>query len=137
MIEVKESRGVAALTTILGIGLVVTLMGIALGFLAFFEGAIGFSLSKSQEAYLVAQSGVADALMRLARDKDFSSAGYTVSVGNGSATVVVTRNTPTIGQDLITATGDVQGRKRKLEVKAAVDGTSGQITILSWREIKF
>jgi len=130
-----SQRGVAALTTILGIGLSIAVLGFALGALAFLESSMGFAQSKSQEAYLVAQSGVADAFMRLARNKTFSSAGYTLGIGNGTSTVVVAAHTPVIGQNTITATGEVSKRKRKLEVKVAVDNTSGQITVVSWKEL--
>lgn len=134
-IKLRGSSGIAALTTMLGIGLAVSVMGAAMGLLSFLESTIGFSHAKAQEAYLVAQSGAADALMRLARDKTFSSVGYSVSVGNGTTTVVVVRNNPVIGQNLITSTGEVSNRKRKIEVKVAVDNTSGKLTLLSWREI--
>lgn len=130
----NTDSGVAALTTILGIGLVVALMGAALGLLAFLEGSIGFSHVKSQEAFLVAQSGASDALMRLARDKTFTSpSGYTLAVGNGTSTVTVT--SPAFSQKTITSQGEVSARKRKVEVKIVVDDRTGNITVLSWQEV--
>jgi hypothetical protein len=135
IIRRTKQSGVVALTTILAIGLLVLVFGVALGFLSFLEGIIGFSQAKSQEAFFASQSGASDALMRLARDKTFSSAGYTINIGQGTSTIVVLANNPIIGQNLITSTGEASGRKRKIEVKVAVDNTSGHLTIISWREV--
>ena len=135
--RIDATPGVAALTTLLGISVVIVVLGTALGFLAFFETAISASQMRSQEALLVAQAGISDALLRLAQNKDFSAAptGYTINLSNGTSTIVVTQDQPQTGQVLITSTGEVYNRKRKIEVKVAVDDTSGQVTIISWREI--
>ena len=132
----KRQEGVAALTTLLGISVVIIVLGTALGFLAFFESAISLSQMRAQEALLIAQAGVSDALLKFAQDKGFNPSSYTLTLGSGTSTVVVTRNYQSVtGLHLITSTGEVANRKRKIELKVSVDDTSGQVTIISWREI--
>jgi hypothetical protein len=131
-----ESLGAIALSTLLGITLIVSVFATALAVLSFFEGWIGFGATRSNEAYFVSQSGVYDALWRIIRDKNFttSPSGYTLTVGSGTATVVVEVPATPPQHRRIRSTGDVQGRKRKLEVLVYVDDLSGEVRIVEWRE---
>lgn len=129
------SPGIAALTTMLGLGLVISVIGAAMGLVSFFESSIALSQAKSQEAYLLAQSGAQDALLRIARDKgchNTDCAGYTLTIGDNTATVIVTAPD---GKRQILSTGTAARRKRRLQVDIAVDDTTGALTLISWKEV--
>ena len=90
--------------------------------------------SSVSEALSLAEAGVSDAQVKLARDKDLSHAGYTFSLGSGSVLVVVESDQPVLGQSRITATGRVGRRYSKIQV-VVVRGTYGDISRMSWDEI--
>ena len=84
---------------------------------------------------MVAESGVYDAMYRLSLNKDFSSAGYNLAVGNGSATIVVQKDSPQTGFSLITSTGIVSNTRKKIQLKVVRDDQAGKLTIVSWQEV--
>ena len=82
----------------------------------------------------LASAGAEDALMRLARNKDFSSvSSYSVPVGSDSASVTVNQNSPVAGQAKIVSSATVFFQQRKLQVIVSVDSTTGQISLVSWQ----
>jgi len=82
----------------------------------------------------VASAGAEDALMRLARNKDFSSvSSYSVPVSSSSASVTVNQNSPAAGQAKIVSSATVFFQQRKIQVVVSVDGTTGQISLISWQ----
>lgn len=129
------NRGVSALTMILGIALILVVLSLGMGLLSYFENSTSFSHIKSQKAYLVAQSGVYDALYKISLNKDFEdTAGYIVAVEGGSATVKVAKNNPQTGFSLITSSAIVGNARKVVEVKLAIDGVTGKMTIINWQE---
>jgi hypothetical protein len=99
--------------------------------------AVGLTVSGSQsstrqelgaEVYTIAESGVENGLIRLLRDPDYP--GETLTVGNGTATIVV----DTVGNtSTITATGRVDNFVRVVRVTTVTSG--GVLTVSSWQEI--
>ena len=89
--------------------------------------------SSSQElgllAYQVAESGAEDALIHLIRNPNFTSGGYTLTVGPGQATITVSGTTT----KTITSTG-VQGSYQRL-VQITASNASGLISVTTWNEI--
>lgn len=128
-------NGFTAITLILGITLVVTVLSMGMGLLSYLENAASFSRLKGQESFLVAESGAYDAMYRLSLNKDFSSAGYSLSAGNGSATVVVQKDSPQTGFSLITSTGIVSNTRKRIQLKIVRDDQTGKLTIVSWQEV--
>jgi hypothetical protein len=132
----KNFNGTIAISTIWGIMLIVSAFATAVALVAIFEGNIGFGGSLSQKSYLVAESGIYDAILRLARDRNNVSA-YNLTVEDGVASV--TFDTAPTGYPAdhikIISTGDVQNRKRKIEVIVYADSQTGEIRIISWREL--
>ncbi|MDO8536822.1 MAG: hypothetical protein Q7R94_01085 [bacterium] len=128
-------RAQAILALILLIGGIILLIALALAFLAtsFVNSAYGYAIA--QRAQAVAISGANDALMQLARDKDFSSGGYSFSVGSSTATVTVTQNSPLTGQVAITSTATITFRKRTVGIVVSRNASSSQITVISWTQI--
>lgn len=127
-------NGQAVLSLILLIGGIIVLAGLNLAFLAvsFLNSSYGFQAAEKAQA--VAASGAYDGLMQLARNKDFSSAGYAVAVGSDSATVVVNKDQPAVGQTTIVSTATVSNRQRKVMAVMSRNTTTSQITLVSWRQ---
>lgn len=96
--------------------------------------SIGTAQKRADEAYFIANSGVSDAIMHLARNKDYENAGYSLAIGNGTTTVVVEKDVPEAGKSRITATGAVNSSKRKIQVDVNVSAY-GKITIANFTEL--
>ncbi len=84
------------------------------------------SLEVSTNAYMVAESGIENALMRLLRDPYYS--GETLTVGDGIATISATGQ----GASII-STARVGNYIRSIKVTAGFVGN--MLTIYSWQEI--
>lgn len=78
-------------------------------------------------AYQVAEGGMENALLRLLRDPAY--AGETLTVGSGTATIVVTGSGPFI----VTSTGTAGDFVRKIQVTAGY--TNNILTVNSWNEV--
>jgi len=112
-----------------------------------FEGFLADAQAGSQEAYSGAQSGVKDAMLRLARNKNFTSSGYFVPAGctlnsDTVCTKVVVENTQSscsqtvsANQDCVISAGTLSSRTRTIEVLLNVNPANGKITQVSWGEI--
>jgi Tfp pilus assembly protein PilX len=134
MPPIAGSRAIAALITILGTCLILAILGLGMGFISYHENAISFSYLQSRHAYLIAQSGVSDALYKISQNKDYENlGGYAFSVSGGTSTVIVGQST-TAGITTVTSTGRYGPTYRVIEATLAVDAATGRITILNWRE---
>lgn len=99
---------------------------------SFLNSTYGFR--DSSQALSIAQSGLEDAAIQLARNKDFTSAGYCVpdlGCGAGTATVSVTQNSPAAGQATIVSYAVTNNRQRRIRAVVSV-ASSGKIDFLSW-----
>ncbi len=128
-------RGQAALSLVFLIGGIIILVGVSLTFIvvSFIGSNYGFQMSN--RALAAASGGANDAVIKLLRDKDFSSAGYTVTIGSDSAAVAVTQNSPIAGQAKIISTGTASSYQRKIQAVAAVNATTGQVQLVSWEQL--
>lgn len=131
----RDCAGQAVLVFLLLLGALIVFLGLAVGFSGFIESSLGRGQINSQEAYALALSGIDDAVLRLILDKSFASSGYTISSGNGTATVTVEQNQPQPGQVRISAVGVVRSSKRKIQVIANVNATTGKVDVVSKQEI--
>ncbi|KKS07962.1 MAG: hypothetical protein A2418_01740 [Candidatus Brennerbacteria bacterium RIFOXYC1_FULL_41_11] len=127
-------NGFSAIALTLGISLIVTVLSMGMGFLSYLENSSSFSRLKGQEAFWVAESGIYDAIYRLSLNKNFSSAGYNLAVGNGSTTVVVETDAPQTNFSMITSTGIVSNARKKIQANIVRDVVTGKLTIVSWQE---
>lgn len=125
----------SAISLILGISSIVVVLSLGMGLLSYFDNAAAFSRLKGQEAFWAAESGIYDALYRLSLNKDFTSTGYQLAVGKGQATIVVQKDDPQIGFNLIISTGVAGNARKKIQVKVVRDDITGKITVLSWQEV--
>lgn len=144
----KSERGAALLATTLAIIVILLTMGVSMVSTGMFEGFIAQTQGNAAEAFNGAQSGAQDAQLRIARDKNFTSAGYLIPSGctlNGTVLctrVIVEKDTASVcsqsistGQDCVIATGTFSDTTRKLEVILSVDSTNGKISQVSWKEL--
>jgi len=130
-----SSRGQGVLALVFLIGGITALVGLSVAFLAtsFVNSTYGFQAA--QRAEIVASAGVYDALMRLARDKDCCTpSNYSVPVGNDTADVTITQNSPAAGQATINSQATVSSRQRRIRAVVSIDSNSGLVTPLSWNQ---
>ena len=126
-----SQRGVALLPMILVLFGLVAVVGIAIAGISVSESTISSTKDASDEALVIAESGIQDALMKLARGTE--SAGYSLPVSGGTATITISNVSETY---TINSTGALDGKsqKRKIQVIATVDANR-KITQTSWQEL--
>jgi len=94
----------------------------------------GYGLQASNQAESVASAGVNDAYLQLVRNSAFSSpGGYSITVPNGSATVVVTQGS---GLASVLSTATVSGRTRKISAAFSVSTSTGQVILALWQDVQ-
>lgn len=98
----------------------------------------GYGLQASNQAESVASAGVNDAYLQLVRNSAFSSpGGYSVTVPNGSATVVVTQGSgPSAGLASVLSTATVSGRTRKISATFSISTVTGQVILALWQDVQ-
>ena len=130
----RASRAQAALSTVLLIGGIIVLIGMSIAFLAssFLNSSQGYR--QAQRAQAVVISGVEDALIQLARNKDFASTGYSLTVGSSTVSVSVTQDSPATGQATIVASSSVSSYQRTARVVVSRNASTSQTTVVSWTE---
>ena len=136
----SAEQGVSALIMILGITLVVTVLGVGMGLLSYWETMNSLSWQNTQAAYFAAQAGAYDAMDQIMFNKAYSTAGTVLPVASGTATIQVQNGTDETGASvpgitLVTSLGAVGNAQRKVQVKTAVDSQTGKITVIFWKEV--
>lgn len=141
-------KGAALLATTLAVIIILLAMGLSMTSSGLFEGFMSQAQSASREAFAAAQSGIKDAYLRIARNKNFSSVGYyipsgcTMNAGTLCTKVIVEKDTTSscsqsisAGQDCLIVAGTLNNTTRTIEVVLNVNATNGKITQVSWKEI--
>jgi len=130
-----NNKATAALPAMLFIGGIIVEIGIAGAFISYYLSQSGFGIKMSAEALAAAEAGVQDALIKIIRNKDFTSSGYDLMVGNRSANVVVCKDTCAgTGKHKITSIGSALVKRRKIEAVVNVNNTTGEVKIESIQE---
>jgi len=128
----NNNKATAALPAMLFIGGIFVEIGLAGAFISFYLNLRGFGIKMSAEALAAAEAGVQDALIKIIRNKDFTSSGYDLTVGNRSANVVVCKDTCAgTGKHKITSIGSALVKRRKIEAVVNVNNTTGEVKIES------
>jgi Tfp pilus assembly protein PilX len=139
-----KNKGVATLPTILALTILILSVGIAITAMGLTESIISAGQKQSSGALLFAEAGARDALVRIARDKNFISASYQVDfvsggcVSNeGCATISVSSGTGTSADPkIIDSQGRVKSNIRKVRVKVIFDASlNGEMQNIIWEEI--
>lgn len=117
------------------IGAIIVEIAVAGAFISYYLSQSGFGVKISAEALAAAEAGVQDALIKIIRDKNFSSNGYSLTVGSRSANVVVCKDSCAgTGKHKITSTGSAVAKRRKIEVIVNVNSATGEVKIESIQE---
>ena len=128
----NNNKATAALPAMLFIGGIIVEIGIAGAFISYYLSQSGFGIKMSAEALAAAEAGVQDALIKIIRNKDFTSSGYDLTVGNRSANVVVCKDTCAgTGKHKITSIGSALVKRREIEAVVNVNNTTGEVKIES------
>lgn len=144
-LKLKTRNGVAALPVMVligGITMSVAVTGLLVTY-ALSQGVFGGKLSA--EASSAAQSGIEDAVVKIIRNKNFSSPiPYSVSVGIRTTIVTVCKDFKTVsspcdtantGKDEITSLGTALTKSHKLREIMSVNPLTGEIQMESVGEI--
>lgn len=128
-------KGQAFLALIFFIGSIIVLAGITLAFFTNSFVDIGYGYQASVQADALAASGAEDALLHLDRGDLVFPASYNLMVGSSTAAVTVTKDVPSAGYYTILSTATVSNRMRKVNVVAAVNAITSQVSVISWQNI--
>ena len=123
--NVRGRSGQATLSFILLISGLILEVAIAGTFVTYFFSSSALGERLSARAFAVANSGIRDAQMRIARNKDYSGT-FSLQLGSDSATVSVARATQ--GSNYvytITSLGIAGTRERQFVATMVADQTSG------------
>jgi len=130
-----KNRGATLLPLVIMIGLVIVELGVAMAFVVYLSNLSSYGTRLAQEALFGARSGIDDAILKIIRDKNFSSAGYALTVGRVNVWVVVEQNQPLTNQDRITSTGTVLLRQKQYQAIVSVDPQTLVVSLVSLTEI--
>jgi hypothetical protein len=147
-----NSLGVTLLPLVIMIGLVIVELGLAMAFVVYLSNLSSYGTRLAQEALFGARSGIDDAILRIIRNKDFSSTtglpcttGYPLTVGRVNVCVVVIQwpatyqdCTPATNQDCITSTGTILTgtvlRQKRYQAIVSVDPETLVVSLVSLTE---
>lgn len=140
-ILMRFRSGQTALALVFVIGGIIVLLGTTLAFLtlSFLNSTYGFQASNRAAA--VARGGVDDAMLQLLRNKNFSNSGYCVPYSaslpcpTGSAYIVVTSDSPAMGQATVTSEATVSNYRRKFEAVFSVNATTSLVKLISSEQL--
>ena len=119
-------RGVAALITVLSLGGLIFTISMGSALISFWANQNIKSIRGSNKAFYAAQSGLQDALIKLERNKDYTTGGFNLNI-NGTNDVSVTVSFAS-GQATITSTSTLSQINKKLQAVADINATTGLIT---------
>lgn len=124
ILHCQEGQALVTLLFFMLIGISVTSAAIAV----LLTNALGTgSAEQGMTAYYVAESGMEDAILKMDRNSNYSTPGYTLSVDGGSAFVQVSGG-------IATSTGTLSNAVRKIQVQTVYNNNI--LIISSWKEIK-
>lgn len=129
-------KGQIALPFVLLISGIIIEIVIAGAFVAYFASGSGYSARLQARAWAVAMSGVNDALMKIARNKEFAptEVQYEFTLDADGAAVTASRTTDITGQYYlytVTSLGSAGSRQKKLTATAVVHQVTGALQLQS------
>lgn len=144
-----SSCGVATLPTVMMLGILSLVVAVGITAVSLTESFVSQGNIQSNKALFYAESGARDALIRIARNKnyvcatedcysiDFSTNGC--SLGNDCAKVSVSAGTGATGDPkIVTSKGIMRSSIRTLQVSVLLDSGAadkGEITSAAWSEV--
>lgn len=131
-------RGQVALPFILLVSGIIIEIVIAGSLITYFSSGSGYGYRLSSRAYAAAYSGLNDALIKVARDKDFGILNpvYEISIGEDKAIISFTSSsTDMLYNYSIISTGKAGTRESKLRALVEVGKVDGLVTLQSIEEV--
>jgi hypothetical protein len=143
--KIQNSKsGAATLPSIIALTIFILAIGIGITAIGLSESLVSLGSSQSAQAFIFAEAGAKDALIRIARDKTYSGS-YTlefVSGGcsgsyEGCATVTISGGDGSASNPkIINSEGRMKSNKRTIRVSVEFDaGLYGEIATSTWQEI--
>ena len=140
-------RGIASLPTVLVLGIVILAISISIATVSFSESFISQGSAQSSKAIFYAEAGARDALVKIARNKNYTCASadcyslpfVTSGCGaslDGCAKVSVSSGVGTVGDPkIITSKGLMSASSRTVNVSVILDTSGdGAIATTTWSE---
>ncbi len=123
--------GLVAMPSIVILSIIMLTIGIAMSFSSFIQNNISYDNYISQRAYCTAEAGINDAIMKIARNKNYS-ANYSLLINSNAANIVF--DTTVLNQTKITSTSIIKNYTKKIQATLNVTA-NGKVTIASWNEL--
>ncbi|MEK7465510.1 MAG: hypothetical protein AAB631_01910 [Patescibacteria group bacterium] len=125
-----KNRGIVSLATVLVITLFLLSVSILMGIQSGTSVFTGFSERTAEVAQALAETGIQDATLKLARNKDYAGS-YTLTESDGSTTdISVTQGNPVVVVATSTVAKPLGTIKRSLRASITID-SNGVITTIS------
>ena len=121
-------KGVAALIAVISIGALITIIGFSSAVISYWANQNVDSNKKSLKAYYAAYSGIQDALIKLERNKDYTT-NFNLSI-NATNDVSIAFSGGTI-----TSTSTLSQINKKLQTVVIIDSTTSLVTPTSTSEL--
>lgn len=141
--KILKSRGVATLPTVMVMGVMALAVAVGLTSVALNESFISQGSGQSSRALFYAEAGARDALIRIARNKNFATSSYatyfstdltTCAAGNNGCALVSVATTTTT-TSVATSTGYMKSSQRTIVVNVTLSSDDyGTIATTTWRE---
>lgn len=144
-VAARIARGIATLPVVMALSIMILAIVVGVTAITFNESFVAQGGVQSSKALFYAEVGARDALVRVARNKNYSCASPALPTGCYSIDMVssgcsgndgcvrVTVDTGT-SPKIITAEGRAGNNARKVQVSVTLD-TNGLITASSWQEL--
>ena len=141
------TRGVATLPTVLVLGVMALAIAVGITAVSLTESFISQGGAQSSRALFYAESGARDALVKIARNKNYTCSAvdcYTIdfstngcSLLNDCAKVSVSAGVGTGGDPkIITSKGIMKSSTRRIQVSVVFDASAnGEIASATWTEL--
>ena len=127
----KNSRGVIEIPAIMIFALIITTIGLGLLGGRFIENIMSFTSVQSQKSFYLSESGIQDGLLKITRNKDAISGGYTPPIITGNETLDVSIS----GTDTKTITSSASDGKRYRDIQETISvDEDGKVTFSNWQE---
>ncbi len=132
----KRQNGIVALSVTLLLSAVIVEIAVIGAIIAYTLTNANYNARLGSEAIAAARAGLADAMMKIVRDKNWSSiVPYSLSVGGGSVDVTVVKDSPSVGKREIIATGKAFTRRQKIRAIVDVNDVTGVVRLVEALEV--
>lgn len=143
----NSQSGVAVLPIVIALTILVLSVGVSMAGISLTGVYMSDEQKKTSEAYSYAEAGAKDALIKIARNKNYtcnSNDCYLIdtvpsgcSTNRGCARVSVSTGIGSVGDPkIITSKGETGNYLRKVQVSVVFDGSlNGEISSATWQEV--